>query len=321
MIGRPAKVSVIVPVYNVEKYLSTCLLSCINQTLYDIEIVCVNDGSTDNSLSVLEEFARHDNRIKVVNKANGGLSSARNAGIRNSCGEIIMFLDSDDYLAPEACDRVWRETLEEPTDIVIFGAQILPETPRASDWHYDVLNVRTHRCWDFSPAVLFSEPNAKPFVWRQAFSRKLFEKHGLEFDERVKYGEDMVFQMEIFPHAKNFAFIADQLYYYRWYREGSLMQSYRADLDERIRQHLGFLGYITEYWKKQGWLERYGKEYTQWVLEFIVPDSRNSEAQCSSEHLTRLDQLLKEYSLEPHLDDMPKSVQNLVDTLKRGRAS
>lgn len=320
MVGRPVKVSVVVPVYNVGKYLSTCLCSCINQTLYDIEIICVNDGSIDNSLHVLEEFAKSDHRIKIVNKPNGGLSSARNAGLRASCGDIIMFLDSDDYLAPDACDRVWRETLEEPTDIVIFGTQIFPETPRASDWHYDVLSVHTHRRREFSPSVLFDEPNAKPFVWRQAFSRKLFEEHGLEFDERVKYGEDLVFQMEIFPHAKNFSFIADKLYYYRWYREGSLMQSYRADLDERIRQHLSFLGYVTEYWKEQGWLTLYGKEYTQWLLEFIVPDSRNSEAQCSSEHLACLNQLLEEYSLQQHLDTLPRSVQTFVETLKSGRA-
>lgn len=319
MIGRPVKVSLIVPVYNVERYLSTCLCSCINQTLYDIEIICVNDGSTDHSQEILEEFARHDRRIKVVNKPNGGLSSARNAGIRNSCGDIIMFLDSDDYLAPDACDRVWRETLEEPTDIVIFGAKIFPETPRATDWHYDVLNVRTHRRWGFEPSVLFNEPNAKPFVWRQAFSRKLFDKHGLEFDERVKYGEDMVFQLEIFPHARNFAFIEDKLYYYRWYREGSLMQSYRANLDERIRQHLSFLGYITEYWKTQGWLERYGREYTRWLLEFIVPDSRTAEAQCASEHLACLNKLLDQYGLRQHLDAMPQDLQTFVDSLKRER--
>lgn len=317
--SKPAKVSIIVPVYNVEKYLSACLNSCINQTLYDIEIICVNDGSTDNSLNILKEFAEHDYRVKIVDKPNGGLSSARNAGIMNSCGEIIMFLDSDDYLAPNACERVWQETLEAPTDIVIFGTNIFPDKPRASNWHYRVLNVRTHRCWEFTPAVLFNEPSAKPFVWRQAFNRKFFDEYGLKFDERVKYGEDMVFQLEAFPYGKNFAFISDNLYFYRWYRDGSLMNSFRTDLDEKVRQHLGFVKYITKYWSDQGWLKLYGKEYTQWLLEFLVADIRSKEIRNASEYLDEVNRLLKEYSLDEHLNDMPRTVRPLARTVKRGK--
>ena len=93
MIGRPVKVSIIVPVYNVSKFLSTCLCSCINQTLYEIEIVCVNDGSTDDSLKILEAFAAKDHRVKIIDKPNGGLASARNAGVKNVysklAGELI----------------------------------------------------------------------------------------------------------------------------------------------------------------------------------------------------------------------------------------
>lgn len=318
MSGLPVKVSVVIPVYNVEKYLSTCLSSCINQTLYDIELVCVNDGSTDNSLQILQEFAKRDNRIKIIDKPNGGLSSARNAGIKNSCGEIIMFLDSDDYLSPHACERIWKETLEAPTDVVVFGTHIFPEKPRATNWHYDVLKIRTHRHYKFSAPVLFNEPGAKPFVWRHAYNRKFFEQYGLEFDERVKYGEDMVFQMEAFPHGKKFAFISDKLYYYRWYREGSLMQSYSSDLDEKIQKHLYFVGLITEYWKNQDWFALYGKEYVQWLLEFIVADVRNPDVQNSAEHLKCLNELLKKYALEQYLDDMPRSVKALAKTVKKG---
>lgn len=319
MRGLPVKVSVIVPVYNVEKYLSTCLSSCINQTLFDIEIICVNDGSTDNSLSILEAFAKADQRIKIVNKPNGGLSSARNVGIREACGEMIMFLDSDDFLALNACERVWKETLEVPTDIVIFGSRIFPEEPRASKWHYSVLNVWTHRRECFTPSVLFDEPNAKPFVWRQAFHRKFFTAYGLEFDERVKYGEDMVFQMEIFPHGSHFSFISDKLYNYRWYREGSLMSLYRSDMDEKIRQHLDFVVYIAEYWKNQGWLELYGKEFTQWLLEFLVSAIRNKEVQYAPEHLKKVNALIQQFNLTQYLNKVDRSARALVRTLKRAK--
>ncbi len=92
------KVSIIIPVYNVEKYLQRCLDSVVNQTLKDIEIICVNDGSTDNSAIILEEFSKKDERIKIVNQKNGGLSRARNTGLEHSNGDYIGFLDSDDWI-------------------------------------------------------------------------------------------------------------------------------------------------------------------------------------------------------------------------------
>ena len=315
----PEKISIIIPVYNVEKYLPSCLNSCINQTLYDIEIICVNDGSTDNSLGILEQYASVDQRIKIFSQKNSGLSAARNTGIEHARGEFFLFLDSDDYLTQNACERVWLETLEAPTDIVIFGTYIFPEIPRASKWYYDTLRTPNHRYWKFAPEVLFDEPGAKPFVWRQAYNRKFFEQYGLRFDERVRYGEDMVFQMEAFPHGKNFCFISDELYRYRWIREGSLMQGYRTDLDNKIRQHLNFIGYITKYWDSQGWLKCYGKEYTRWLLEFLVYDIRKQEVQCASEHLNMLNELLKQYRLISYLNEMPYTLKLLVKTVKRGK--
>ena len=98
MTGCPAKVSLIVPVYNVEKYLGKCLESCRNQTLNDLEIICVDDGSTDSSGRILDEFAAEDSRVIVIHKENGGVSSARNAGLKAANGELIMFLDADDFL-------------------------------------------------------------------------------------------------------------------------------------------------------------------------------------------------------------------------------
>lgn len=317
MIGCPVKVSVIVPVYNVEKYLSTCLTSCINQTLYDIEIICVNDGSTDNSLNILKEFAEADNRIIIVDKENGGLSSARNAGIKAACGNIIMFLDSDDYLSLNACERVWVETLQAPTDIIVFGTNIFPLTPEPSNWHRQVLTVTTRRYSQFTPDVLFCETAAKPFVWRQAFAKKLFDEHGLFFNEDVKYGEDMVFQLEMFPHAENFAFISDCLYNYRWYREGSLMSSLRDDIDQRITEHMSFVEIITEYWKNQGWLELYGTDYVEWILSFLVVDIKNKEVQKENEHFERLNEILTKYGLKKHLRKVTPYFRTFVKMLPK----
>ena len=317
MIGCPVKVSVIIPVYNVEKYLSACLTTVINQTLYDIEIICVNDGSTDNSLIILEEFARADSRVKIINKENGGLSSARNAGIKEACGNVLMFLDSDDSIAPNACERVWREFLEEPTDIVTFGTKIFPTIPEPSNWHKKVLTIKTKRFYKFTPHILFGGIGATPFVWRQAFSKQLFEKNNVLFNENVKYGEDTVFQFEMFPYAERFSFISDNLYNYRWYREGSLMSSFRDNIDEKISIHFELVETISEYWENEGWLDLYGKEYLEWVLLFLVTDIKNEKVQQEAEHFEKLNCILNKYDLKKHFKEVTPFSRSFVDMLPK----
>ena len=113
------KVSVIIPVYKTEKYLRECLDSVINQTLRDMEIICVNDGSPDNSLQILEEYAQKDNRIKIINQENQGLSEARNNGIKVANGEYIGFLDSDDYVSLNFYENLYNRGQETEADIVV----------------------------------------------------------------------------------------------------------------------------------------------------------------------------------------------------------
>lgn len=316
MNGLAPKISIVIPVYNVEKYLSACLSSCVNQTLYDIEIICVNDGSPDNSLDILQAFAAKDHRIRIVNKENGGLSSARNAGIRVSTGNIIMLLDSDDYLSFNACERVWEESLEYKPDVIIFGTEIFPEYPRATNWYYNTLRIHSHRYSEFTPAVLFDEPGAKPFVWRHAYTRNFYEKTGLLFDERVKYGEDMVFQMEAFPHCARFSFISDALYHYRWTREGSLMDSYRLDGDKKVREHLRFCELITAYWREQGWLEQWGTEYTKWLVRFIGFGITAPEASEKAQLAQELMNFINKHGLEKHLNKIDNSSKRLMNQIR-----
>lgn len=298
MNGNFVKISIVIPIYNVEQYLPCCLLSCVNQTLHDIEIIGVNDGSTDSSLDVLREFASRDYRIRIIDKANGGLSSARNAGIQVASGKIVMFLDSDDFLSTNACERVWRETLEGQTDVVIFGTDIFPTNPAPTSWHYRVLHVKTRRYDepDIFNAV-FHEPGIKPFVWRQAYTRKFFDENHVLFDETVRYGEDIVFQMEAIPYAQTIAVISDQLYHYRWYREGSLMQTFQMDIDDKICQHVLLADIIANHWRRKGWLEDHSKEFTQWVLDFLVYDIGTKVVQHKSEHYESVSNLLKRYGL------------------------
>ncbi len=314
MIGS-AKVSVIVPVYNVEAYLPKCLESCINQTLYDIEIICVNDGSTDSSGKILEQYAAIDDRITVINKPNGGLSSARNAGIDVAGGEWIMFLDSDDYLSPNACERVWVEAREAWTEIIVFGTEIFPTNPAPLDWHYWTLHIGTKRYYENSVIALFNEPGAKPFVWRQAFSKKLLDNTRVRFDESVGYGEDIVFQFSIFPRAKSIAFIADRLYHYRWYRKGSLMASYNKSLDYKIESHLSISEKIADYWNGKGWLEKYPSYFLGWLMDFIVYDLTANAYEKKTEYAERVRALIAKYNLAPQVKHVNDNHRDLYKRL------
>ena len=117
-----AKISIIIPVYNVEKYLAECLDSCINQTLHDIEIICINDCSPDNSQKILEEYAAKDSRIKIINhKVNTRQGGARNTGIENASGEYVWFVDSDDFIALNACQLLYDTAKQYDLDMLNFN--------------------------------------------------------------------------------------------------------------------------------------------------------------------------------------------------------
>lgn len=315
--SNAAKVSVIVPVYNVKEYLPCCLESCMKQTLYDIEIICVDDGSTDGSGELLDVYKELDPRFQVIHKPNGGLSSARNAGCDAATGQWIMYLDSDDYLEENACERIWIESMEGDTDIVIFGSKTFPNIPKADAWYDSVLHVQSRRFNEFTPDVLFSTPGARPFVWRQAFSSEFLKETGIRFDEEAKFGEDLIYQMKAFPMATHFAFISDELYHYRWYREDSLMGKLKNQPDEKMKQHILMVEEITRYWKEKELLDRYSVEYVDWLLNFIVPDLTNLKMEQSSTFAAALKSLIEKYGLDQAIPNEQMEIKELWNKLKK----
>ena len=125
------KISIIIPVYNAEEYLKRCLNSIVNQTLKDIEIICVNDCSIDNSLEILNSYAQRDNRIKVIDcKTNGGESKARNIGLDNSTGEFLAFVDNDDELDLDFYEKLYKKAIEENADIAKAEVHIIDYTQK-----------------------------------------------------------------------------------------------------------------------------------------------------------------------------------------------
>ena len=299
------KFSIIIPVYNVEDYLSPCLDSVINQTLRDIEIICVDDGSRDNSLEILNIYKKCDRRITIISKDNGGLSSARNTGLKHAHGDYILFLDSDDCIALNTCERLYAEVLERRPEIIVFGAKIFPIYPYPDQWLFHNLSPRTTLYHQDSINALLNENGAYPFVWRDCFRRDFLEEHGLDFDETVRFAEDTIFQFFAFPFADDIVFIADKLYAYRWFRTSSLMHSASKNLATKYSCHITAISRIAEFWKEKGLLPKYGEAFFNWTLAFMGWDLRFFEGKEKPMLISSLCNLWFKYDLQDYYKKLP----------------
>lgn len=262
------RVSVIIPVYNVEAYIASCLESVRKQTFSDIEIICVNDGSIDRSLSIVRLCEQVDPRIVVVDKANGGVSSARNAGIEAAVGEFVCFLDSDDLLERNACARIVQAFEETGADVVTYGASVHPEY-LSNDYYEKVLQPRDVIYEGFDITILKDEASW-PFSWHSACRREFLMSCGIRFDEDVRFGEDTVFQFTMFPQAKVAAFISDTLMRYRVARSDSHMGMREGDALRIAQEHVHITDHVFSAWRKLGILDRYRDFALEWASEFVL---------------------------------------------------
>lgn len=259
--------SIIVPVYNVEDYLDACLDSLQAQTFGDIEMVCVNDGSPDGSREILAKRQKEDARIVIVDKPNGGLSSARNAGIDAACGTYVGFLDADDRFTPNACQRITEAFTETDADVVTFGGYCNP-AEAATPWITLKLSPRDVVYDGFQPALMFEEQST-PYI-RTACRKAFLDECDIRFEETLPFGEDQVFFFDIYPSSRKTALISDKLYEYRIEREGSLTSKTNDNLEAKSRKHLPMAQRIFGAWKKRFGLEEYSPEIVGWSIEFVL---------------------------------------------------
>lgn len=208
------KFSIVVPVYNVEDYLEQCLESLQAQDFQDFEAVCVNDGSTDNSRRILAEWEERFPQMKVIDRENGGLSAARNTGLKASTGEYVVFVDSDDWVEPTMLSRLADETNGE--DMVCFACQ------RTDNEKFDVMKREQGNGWDyFNRHALEHREVAFVCVWQRCYRRQFLLDNDLWFREGILH-EDNQFTPRVCLKAQNIKVIPDVLYNYR-IRPGSIM--------------------------------------------------------------------------------------------------
>ena len=262
-------ISVIVPVYNAEDYLKECLDSLLRQTYSNIEILCVDDGSTDHSKDILNLYQRKDSRVKVFSQENKGPSAARNRALDEAKGDYISFVDSDDYLEANAYE-ILNECAQqkEDWDLLIFGANLVGGY---NDWLNDKVTPVFRQYIDSNPAeVLFTEKCAKPFLWLHFMKRELLEKpYKIRFDEELNLGEDQLFQFNYIPRAKNVMVIDQKLYNYRLSENNSLMQFYNTRRIKKMECHFQIVEKAISDWKKQDYYDTYKDDIWTWVVEFM----------------------------------------------------
>lgn len=241
--------SVIVPIYNVEKYIRDCIESLQHQSLQDIEIILVDDGSPDNCGVIIDEYAAHDSRIKVIHKKNGGVSAARNDGLSAATGEYVLFCDSDDMMEKDACQRLYEAGIKTGADVVVGDVYrvINGEKIYAQFWKHEFTTndrkilddlVRT----DFSRKYCHDAPDNGPAFgyggpWNKAVRRKFLEKTGICFDTSLRgIFDDILYTAYLYAEAKTVTYIQVPVYDYR-ILEGSVTHSYKAailDINEAI---------------------------------------------------------------------------------------
>lgn len=226
------KVSIVVPIYNVEKYLRQCLNSIINQTLKDIEIICVNDGSTDLSTQIINEFAEKDNRIKIINKENSGYGASMNRGFDSATGEYLGIVESDDYADPCMFEKLYGIAKKNDLDVVKSGYYLYYSIPEEKNEKVEIAShILCNRT--FCPTEDFSAPmeqveffNIKPTIWSSIYRTNFIRENSIRFNETpgASY-QDASFNFKVWVCAKRVQLIQEAFLHYRQDNENSSVNS------------------------------------------------------------------------------------------------
>ncbi len=214
------KYSIIVPVYKAEKFISQCVDSVLSQPYLDFELILVDDGSPDNSGKICDEYAKKDERVKVIHKENGGVSAARNAGIDASQGKYIIFLDSDDFI-DKSYFKVIKDSVEYGTELVSFGMfDYIHKTDggvkiKESPMNKDILA----RGFDAGVWTHFIVDSFFPAPWNKVFLASVIKENGIRFKEGIVCFEDYMFCLEYCMHISSFICVSAPIYYYRSFEE------------------------------------------------------------------------------------------------------
>ncbi len=281
-------ITVVVPVYNVEKYINRCIESIVCQTYTDIEILLIDDGSPDRCPEICDNWAIRDERIRVIHKENQGLGMARNTGIENANGEYICFFDSDDFIAGETIEKAYELAKKDNSEMVVFGLNTVSENGKVTDsfipWNKPSLYTGDEVVNDFLPEFIAPDPfgdGSRKFYMSSCvslYSMELINKSGWRFvSERDIISEDIYSLADLFSNVESVSVLPEALYYYRK-NDCSLSRKYRADRYDKIKD---FYIKCADLCERKGYnqniMHRISKPYLAYTISALKQESRVSE--------------------------------------------
>lgn len=264
----PAKVSVVMPIYNTRQYLAETLECIKYQTLQDIEVVFVDDGSTDGSDDIVRRFAETDSRYKFVSQPNKGAASARNAGLRIAAGEYLSILDSDDVFEKDMLEKSYFYAAGRRADIVVFRADQFLDQGRCFKW-----TPWTAKSAQLPASDIFSFQDVFPnrfqaiqgWTWDKLFRRRFIQRHGIMFQEQKLYN-DMMFTFSAYLKAGRIAFLDEVLIHQRKRGGGSLSDEGSKEWSSLFSA----LSLLQERMAEYGFLPRFEKDFINYVIRMVL---------------------------------------------------
>jgi glycosyltransferase involved in cell wall biosynthesis len=304
------EVSVVIPVYNVEKYLKECLDSVCNQTFRDIEIICVNDGSTDSSPEILEDYAERDDRFKIISQRNKGLGAARNVGLNHCSGNYVYFIDSDDYIKVDMIEEMYNNAVSNKSDIVV--SKISRFSDDSSEIDYSGPGYKFDEVFpdtDFDNFT-FKYGDVKKYVlnssfapWMKLFRRDFIEVNNFRFLENTAF-EDILFHVSSFLMAERISFSPNFFYFYR-NNPNSIINTSDSGFDI-----FNIIHKVKDFLMDNGFYDEFKDEFDQFtvtqVLNFILTTESDEYFQKAKEEFEQIhlsqnhllsDSSLKRYNL------------------------
>lgn len=255
-----AEVSVIVPVYNVEKYLKRCLDSLTNQSFKDIEIIVVDDGSTDRSYSIARNLALNDHRIKLYRQENRGSSHARNVGLNESTGKYIMFLDSDDYYKKDCIEKAYHNIKNNDADICIFGSRFVDENGNyiksVIPLKKGIAEIKDEK------SILLDIENC---TWDKIYKSELIKENHIHYIENLYY-QDLAFTFTSIMYARKISFVNKELIVYTCGRSGSETK----EISNKLFDIFKISDVIIQEYKYKNLYEKYYEEIKAIIIINII---------------------------------------------------
>lgn len=310
---RMVKISVIVPVYQVEEYISRCLQSITKQTFKDIEIICLCDKS-DSSYPILQEWGKRDSRIYLIEKQNTGVSAARNVGITIATGKYIAFVDADDWIEKHALEVLYKVAEENCADIVSYGMwpNIEPHgAKRAMFGYFPKHNAKyVGKCLK----ALFYEHGSRPYIGNKFYNKKFLQDNHIMFDEDMAIGEDQLLQFEAFWKAHTVCYIREKLYHYDISRSNSAMN--QCEQGQAVLKANMFLLNKILRWKEKNIDKEYDVDFIWWILQDFAGWIIECQAESKESVAYILYQELQMLDVDNHIGRLPPVYNKIYQTVK-----